>query len=155
MAYLIAKSNRLEESKPDRKLNVMRDTTLANRRIAWAGMAFGAALGMVLGLWSFDGPLPVPAFLGEYGSTARRLMRLGHIAFFGLGFVNLLLARELPALRARTRRVAGAAMNFGNLGLPLTLLVASALPAAKYLLPLPAGAVLLALLLVAIGVRDG
>lgn len=129
-------------------------SAIRNRRVAWAGMAVGAALGMVLGLWSFDGPLPVPAFLGDYGSTARRLMRLGHIAFFGLGFINLLLARELPALPARTRRLAGASMNFGNLGLPLTLLVASAIPPVKYLMVLPAGAVLLALILVAHGVRD-
>ena len=120
-----------------------------NRKVAWTGMAIGAALGMVLGLWSFDGPLPAP---WAYDDTARRLMRLGHIAFFGLGFVNLLLARELSALSPRVRRVAGGAMNAGNLGLPLTLVAASLFAPVKYAMALPASAVLLALVLVAWGV---
>ncbi|MHC4409829.1 MAG: hypothetical protein ACYS0E_03695 [Planctomycetota bacterium] len=127
--------------------------TITNRRVAWTGMAVGAALGMILGLWSFDGPAAVPGFLGAYDDTARRLMRLGHIAFFGLGFINLLLARELPSLPKRVRRIAGRAMNIGNLGLPLTLVIASMVPPIKYLMPIPASAVLLALVLVAHGVR--
>jgi len=115
-------------------------------------MAIGAAFGMVLGLWSFDGPLPAP---WAYDDAARRLMRLSHIAFFGLGFANLLLARELPALAPRARRVAAASMNAGNIGLPLTLLAASMFAPVKYALPLPASAVLLALVVVAWGVgRD-
>ena len=113
---------------------------ILNRQVAWTGMAIGAALGMLLGLWSFDGPAPVPGFLGEYDDTARRLMRLGHIAFFGLGFINLLLARELPALAERPRRIAGLAMNIGNLGLPLTLVVASIVAPVKYLMAVPASA---------------
>ncbi|MHC4940637.1 MAG: hypothetical protein ACYTHK_16980 [Planctomycetota bacterium] len=129
------------------------DGAILNRKVAWTGMAIGAGLGMLLGLWSFDGPFPVPGFLGEYDETARRLMRLGHIAFFGLGFINLLLAHELGALPERTRRLAGAAMNVGNLGLPLTLVVASIVAPVKYLMAIPASAVLLALVLVAHGVR--
>ena len=128
---------------------------ILNRKIAWIGMAIGAGLGMLLGLWSFDGPAAVPAFLGEYDSTARRLMRLGHIAFFGLGFVNLFVARELPLLEPRRRKWAGFAMNFGNLGLPLTLVAASMVPPVKYAMALPATAVFLALVLVAQGVRHG
>jgi hypothetical protein len=115
-------------------------------------MAIGAALGMVMGLWSFDGPMLAPTFLGEYGSTARRLARLGHIACFGLGFINLLLARELPSLPARSRRLAGWAMNAGNIGLPAVLLIASAWEPIKFLLPLPATCVLVALALTAKGV---
>ena len=126
---------------------------LLNRRVAWSGMAVGAALGMLLGLWSFNGPVPVPEFLGAYDDNARRLMRLGHIAFFGLGFINLLLARELPALPERMRRIAGLSMNVGNLGLPLTLVAASIFEPIKYAMALPASAVLLALILVASGVR--
>jgi hypothetical protein len=146
----------LEESKPGAILRWMdANGALLNRRIAWSGMALGAALGMALGLWSFDGPFPVPAFLGDYDATARRLMRLGHIAFFGLGFVNLLLARELPGLAPKARRIAGAAMNVGNLGLPLTLVAAAFLAPVKYAMALPASAVLLALVVVAVGVRRG
>ena len=125
----------------------------SNRKIAWAGMAVGAALGMLMGLWSFDGPMAAPPFLGEYDSTARRLARLGHIACFGLGFINLFVARELPLMPQRSRRLTGLAMNVGNIGLPLVLLVASAWEPIKFLLPLPATCVLVALTLTARGVR--
>ena len=70
----------------------------SNRVVGWASLAVGAGTGLILGLWSFDGPFAVPAWLGAYGDVSRRLARLGHIAFFGLGILNLLLARELPAL---------------------------------------------------------
>ena len=66
-----------------------------NRIIAWTGMACGAALGLIMGLWSFDGPVAPPNFIGDYTDTARRLLRLGHIACFGIGILNLLLVREL------------------------------------------------------------
>ncbi len=124
-----------------------------NRRVGWACAALGALTGLVMGLWSFDGPVPVPGWLGDYGSTARRLARLGHIAFFGIGILNLLLARELAvtALGRLGRRVASTAMNLGNVFLPLVIFGAAVFPPLKYLLPLPAGAVFLALVLAALG----
>src|SRR6266852_9434717 len=87
-----------------------------NRRVGWVSACLGAATGMVMGLWSFDGPLPPPPWLGEYGETARRLARLGHIALFGLGILDLLLGHELrrSALGSRTKQLASWAMIFGN-----------------------------------------
>ncbi len=123
----------------------------SNRTIGWVSLALGAATGLTLGLWSFDGPMAVPAWIGEYGDTSRRMLRLGHIAFFGLGILNILLARELPRLSARTRRIASPTMNFGNVFLPLTLFAAAAYSPLKYLLPFPALAVFLALAAVALG----
>lgn len=113
----------------------------------------GALSGLMLGLWSFDGPVRVPEGLGDYTSTARRLARLGHIAFFGLGMLNLLLARELAVskLSLPARRRASTAMNFGNVFLPLTLFSAAAYPPLKYLLPFPALAVFFSLWLAAYG----
>ena len=58
-----------------------------NRAIGWSSLLTGVLLGLLLGMWSFDGPLAVPALLGDYDETPRRLLRLGHIAFFGLGFM--------------------------------------------------------------------
>jgi hypothetical protein len=107
-----------------------------------------------MGLWSFDGPLPIPGWLGEYDQTARRLARLGHIAFFGLGILNLLVAGELrrSSLGSRGRQVASWAMNFGNVFLPLTLFAAAAYRPLKYLMSAPAVAVFLALTVTAYGV---
>jgi len=129
-----------------------------NRVIGWGSLSTGVLTGLILGLWSFDGPLSTPAWLGEYGDTARRLARLGHIAFFGLGILNLFLARELLRLplSARARRIAAVTMNFGNIGLPLTLFLAAAYPPAKYVLSIPASSVLVALVITFLGVvRSG
>ena len=46
--------------------------------------------------------------MGGYGSFRRRLARLGHISFFGLGFLNLLLAftNQLVGLPERPAAIA-------------------------------------------------
>lgn len=124
-----------------------------NLGVGWASLAVGATTGLTMGLWSFDGPLPVPDMLGEYGDTSRRLARLGHIALFGLGIINILLAREFAqsSLSQRARRFASGAMIFGNVFLPLTLFAAAAFQPLKYFMALPASAVLLAVGIVAVG----
>jgi hypothetical protein len=127
----------------------------SNRAVGWASLAVGVATGLVMGLWSFDGPLPTPAWLGEYGDTPRRLARLGHIAFIGLGILNILLSRELSisSLGDAGRQLASRAMNLGNVLLPVTLFAAAAWRPAKYAMGLPATAVLVALCLAAWGAR--
>ena len=98
-----------------------------SRVVAWSSFTAGAASGLVLGLWSFDGPFPVPSWIGEYGDVSRRLLRLGHIAFFGLAMLNLLLARHLPTLKLSGRMawLALAGMNFGNIVMPMILVAAT------------------------------
>jgi hypothetical protein len=51
---------------------------------AWVGILLGFITGMLLGLFFHD-----EKWLGGYASHKRRLYRLGHISFFGLGAVNL------------------------------------------------------------------
>ncbi len=125
----------------------------SNRRVGWCCAVMGALSGLVMGLWSFDGPVATPGWLGDYGATPRRLARLGHIAFFGLGMLNLLLARELgqTSLGGMGRRVASWAMNFGNVWLPVALFAAAWWAPLKYLFPGPARGVGVALGLAAFG----
>jgi hypothetical protein len=125
-----------------------------NRAVGWTSLAVGAGVGLVMGLWSFDGPVAVPAWIGEYGDAPRRMVRLGHIAFFGLGILNILLARALPAfgLGEAGTRTALHCMNFGNVFLPLTLFAAAAYRPLKYLLPFPAVSIFVALCFAAFGV---
>lgn len=122
-----------------------------NRRIGWLSTCLGVISGSIMGLWSFDGPFSIPAWLGEYDQTSRRLARLGHIAFFGLGILNILVAGELRRSRLGLsgRRTASWAMNFGNVFLPLTLFAAAAYHPLKYGMGAPVLAVLLALVLTA------
>ena len=56
-----------------------------NLFLAWLWILFGFVTGMVLGLCFHH-----ENWLGGYGSFKRRMYRLGHISFFGLGAVNLL-----------------------------------------------------------------
>ena len=56
-----------------------------NLFLAWLWILLGFVTGMVLGMF-FHGE----NWLGGYGSFKRRMYRLGHISFFGLGAVNLL-----------------------------------------------------------------
>ena len=126
-----------------------------NRTVGWAPVAFGIAMGMVMGLWSFDGPMPSPAWIGEYGDTSRRLLRLGHIAFIMLGVISIMVETELDrsALAPRSRRIAARLMMAGNVLLPITLCAAAAWRPLKYLMPPPAMCVFVALALVAWGAR--
>lgn len=59
----------------------------ANLLAGWIGFLLGFAAGAVPGLF-FAGE----AWLGGYGSWRRRLVRLAHVSFFGLGFLNVLFA---------------------------------------------------------------
>jgi hypothetical protein len=126
-----------------------------NRVVGWTSLAVGVGVGLVLGLWSFDGPLKPPAWIGEYGDTSRRLVRLGHIAFIGLGLIDILIERELvrSALGGRSRAVASWSMAVGNVLLPVTLFGAAIYLPVKWVMGLPASLVFLALLLAAFGSR--
>lgn len=118
-----------------------------NLAVGWSSLAIGALTGLVIGIWSFGGPVPVPEWIGAYDSLPRRLLRLGHIAFFGLGILNIMLARHLGRPRdiRYPRSPALSAMNFGNVFLPTTLIAASIFEPAKYLMSVPAIAVSFAL----------
>lgn len=56
-------------------------------KIAWTGMLLGVASGAIIGLW-----FAREDWMGGYSSWRRRLTRLGHISFFGLGFINFFFA---------------------------------------------------------------
>ena len=72
----------------------MSGPVLANLHAAWIGMLLGAVFGAVQGLFFHR-----EEWLGGYASWPRRLLRLGHIAFFGLALVNLSFALTANALR--------------------------------------------------------
>lgn len=54
---------------------------------AWLGILCGVLTGIVSGLLFHR-----EDWLGGYGSWRRRLMRLGHVSFFGIAFLNLAFA---------------------------------------------------------------
>ena len=56
---------------------------IRNLLAGWFGMLGGVLTGALIGLFFHR-----EGWLGGYGSFRRRLVRLGHISFFGLGFIN-------------------------------------------------------------------
>ena len=54
---------------------------------AWAGILLGLLTGVVYGLYFHR-----PDWLGGYGSWPRRMLRLGHVSFFGIAMLNLAFA---------------------------------------------------------------
>ncbi len=60
---------------------------------AWIAIFAGIVGGMISGLFFHQ-----EQFLGGYTGWPRRLVRLGHVAFFGLGLINLSFALTAQAM---------------------------------------------------------
>jgi hypothetical protein len=56
---------------------------VANLYTAWACMLVGAVVGALSGLFFHK-----QEWFGGYASWQRRMLRLGHISFFGIAFIN-------------------------------------------------------------------
>jgi hypothetical protein len=65
----------------------------ANLYAGWIGLLLGAVAGMVTGMFFHD-----EKWLSGYASWSRRMIRLGHISFFGIGFINLAFALTVRVL---------------------------------------------------------
>lgn len=117
----------------------------------WLGMLGGVVSGAAMGLLFHN-----EAWLGGYGSHARRLVRLGHISFFGIGFLNFMLG-----LTAGPLGLSESATGWATKGL---LLAAVGMPACcfltawrkpfRHLFPIPVAGAGLAILVVLQGARQ-
>jgi len=63
----------------------------ANLLLGWVWMMLGMGTGAAIGLFFHR-----PDWLGGYGTWPRRMVRLGHISFFGTGFLNFMFAFTFP-----------------------------------------------------------
>jgi hypothetical protein len=89
-------------------------------QFAWLWITAGLLSGVVVGLGFHSDD-----WLGGYGSWRRRLVRLGHIAFFGTALLCIAFAVTVPRLE-----MAGAAANWSG---ALLIAGAIAMPAACFL----------------------
>lgn len=87
-----------------------------NEPAAWILILLGMVTGAVLGMRFQE-----EKFLGGYSSRPRRLLRLGHISFFGLGVMNYLFAQSLgrAALEPAWALAAGWMMIAGGATMPV------------------------------------
>lgn len=69
---------------------------IINFYAAWVGISLGFIAGAVIGLFFHD-----DKWLGGYSSWTRRMLRLGHISFFGIAFINLIYSVSLTAFNVK------------------------------------------------------
>jgi hypothetical protein len=116
----------------------------ANLHAAWVGILLGCVAGAAQGLF-----FRRDDWLGGYGSWQRRMMRLGHISFFGLAFVNLAFA-----LTVRTLDIDGSVIwasrlfILGAITMPLLCYVSSFKDAARHLFFIPVLSVIIGAVIV-------
>jgi hypothetical protein len=55
----------------------------------WLAVCVSMAVGLLMGSYSFGGPLPTPGIIGDYGSLPRMLLRDGHVILLSLGVVGI------------------------------------------------------------------
>jgi hypothetical protein len=104
-----------------------------NLLAAWLGMLLGFLSGFALGLGFHR-----ENWLGGYGSFTRRLYRLAHISFFGLGAVNFFFyftAHTLPA--STLLMAASSAFIAGAITMPVCCIIMAHFPNTRSLFALP------------------
>lgn len=89
---------------------------MLNETFGWLWIVLGLISGSLLGM-KFQGE----KWLGGYGSHQRRLIRLGHISFFGLGILNILFAHSLERIHLSpvSLTLASRSLMLGALTMPV------------------------------------
>ena len=105
-----------------------------NLFLAWLWILLGFVSGMMLGLF-FHGE----NWLGGYGSFKRRMYRLAHISFFGLGAVNLLFWLTMQTFPPAESLVGIASWAFiiGAVSMPICCVVMAHFPKAHLIFAVP------------------
>jgi hypothetical protein len=116
---------------------------IINLYAAWIGFLLGALAGATTGLF-FDRE----TWLGGYTDWRRRMVRLGHVAFFGIGILNLgfYLTVEALGMQAGVRAPA-ILLIVGAATMPAVCYLSAYWKGYRHLFFIPAGAVTVALAL--------
>ena len=92
------------------------DAPQLNLLVAWVWIFLGFLSGFAMGIKFHE-----EGWLGGYASFKRRMLRLGHISFFGLGAVNFMfyLTAHAQMLSGAWLQTAGWSFALGALSMPL------------------------------------
>jgi hypothetical protein len=109
-----------------------------NVAAGWAGMIAGVVSGALIGAFFHR-----ENFLQGYDSFPRRLVRLGHISFLGLGILNVLYGLTFREGREPGQRdLAGTSMIAGAVLMPTVCFLTAWRKPMRHLFALPVAAVL-------------
>ncbi|MFH1023003.1 MAG: hypothetical protein V1809_06400 [Planctomycetota bacterium] len=107
---------------------------MINMHVAWVGFLLGCLAGAIPGLFFHD-----PDWLGGYASWQRRMIRLAHIAFFGIGFLNLAFLLTARTLGLETGlQPASALLIVGAVAMPAVCYLSAWKSAFRHLFFIPA-----------------
>jgi hypothetical protein len=110
---------------------------ISNLLVGWVGMLGGVISGALIGLF-----FKREDWMGGYGSFRRRLTRLGHISFFGLGFLNILFALTTSGLpESAWLATASWSLVIGAAAMPVCCFLAAWKKGLAHLFPIPVVAV--------------
>ena len=89
---------------------------------AWLAILLGLISGTIQGLFFHD-----ENWLGGYGSWKRRMLRLGHISFFGLAFLDLAFVMSASYLKLTEHEIVwtGRLVLVGLVTMPLVCYLAA------------------------------
>jgi len=104
-----------------------------NLAAGWYGFLGGVLSGMIIGLF-----FQQENWLGGYDSFPRRMVRLGHIAFFGLGLINILFALSASE-SSRYTDTASILLTVGLISMPLNCFSTAWKRPFRHLFFIPAG----------------
>jgi len=117
---------------------------MLNLHAAWIGFLMGCVSGAVTGLF-FHGE----NWLGGYASWPRRMVRLGHLAFWGLAFLNLAFALTVRALDLTSGLTAPSMLLIvGAITMPLVCYLSAWRKYFRHIFFIPALSVTIAVILV-------
>ena len=108
--------------------------TNPNLVLAWLWLLLGFVSGLLLGLFFRD-----EKWLGGYTSFKRRMYRLAHISFFGLGALNLVFCLTVKnfAVTGPLTGFASTAFIAGAIAMPACCVVMGHFPKAHLIFSLP------------------
>lgn len=110
---------------------------------AWIGILLGCLAGAVQGMF-FDRE----DWLGGYASWKRRMLRLGHISFFGIAFINLSFAMSATVLGLEDRvGISSVLFLIGAAGMPLVCYLSAIKAVFRHLFFIPALSVIAGIIL--------
>ena len=124
-------------------------TASANLLAGWIGFLAGALTGAWMGLQFHR-----EDWLGGYGSFPRRMVRLGHIACFGVGLLNILFALSIVTLPASPMLGVGSALLLvAMVSMPLNCFLTAWRKPFRHLFFIPAGSLTVGIICLLLGFR--
>ncbi len=114
----------------------------------WLGMLAGVLSGALVGLFFYRDD-----WMGGYDSWRRRLTRLGHISFFGLGFLNLVFAATAAQLLLAPPLLKTASWSFivGAITMPVCCFLSAWRKFFRHLFPIPVISVTVGVIAILLG----